>query len=229
MNYLLNNFITLSKRAAGLLVLFFCLIAMSANAQQLINGKVTDESGEALIGVTVSVQGTNKGTTTDADGNFSLEVASDAALVISYLGYRKQTIPVDGQSNLNIILSADSEVLDEVVVIGYGTTKKSDVTGSLSSVKSDEIQAIPLLNAAQAIQGRAAGVAVQTQNGGEPGADISIRVRGSSSLNANSDPLVVVDGFVGAAFPQQNDIESIEILKDASATAIYGSRGCCRD
>ena len=95
----------------------------------------------------------------------------------------------------------------------------------MSSVKSEDIQAFPVLNAAQALQGRAAGVVVQTQNGGEPGADISIRVRGSSSLNASSDPLVVVDGFVGAAFPQQNNIESIEILKDASATAIYGSRG----
>ena len=144
---------------------------------------------------------------------------------VSYVGYKTQTIPVNGQSNVSVTLGVDAEVLDEVVVIGYGTVQKSDVTGSVSSVNSEELQAFPLLNAGQALQGRAAGVVVQTQNGGEPGADISIRVRGNSSLNASSDPLVVVDGFVGAAFPQQNDIESIEILKDASATAIYGSRG----
>ena len=116
-------------------------------------------------------------------------------------------------------------MLDEVVVVGYGSVQKSDITGSVASVKSEDIQAFPLLNAGQALQGRAAGVAVQTQNGGEPGAPISIRVRGSSSLNASSDPLVVVDGFIGAPFPQQYDIASIEVLKDASATAIYGSRG----
>ena len=224
MNYLLKNFIGYTSRAKGLFVLLACLATMSAQAQ-VISGTVTDESGEALIGVAVTVQGTSTGTITDFDGTFSIEATSDAVLEISYLGYETKTIPVNGQSNLNVSMGVDAEVLDEIVVIGYGSVKKSDVTGSVSSVKAEEIQAFPVLNAGQALQGRAAGVVVQTQNGGEPGADISIRVRGNSSLNASSDPLVVVDGFVGAAFPQQNDIASIEILKDASATAIYGSRG----
>ena len=207
------------------MVLFISLCSMEANAQATISGKVTSANGEALIGVTIAVEGTTIGTVTDIDGGFSLEAASDAVLVISYVGYATQNIPVNGQTTFNVTLVEDAEILDEVVVIGYGSVRKSDVTGSVSSVKAEELQAFPLLNAGQALQGRAAGVVVQTQNGGEPGANISIRVRGSSSLNASSDPLVVVDGFVGAAFPQQNDIESIEILKDASATAIYGSRG----
>jgi len=225
MNYTLKKIIKPSMRVLGLFVLFLCLASTSASAQEVISGKITDESGEALIGVTVTVRGTDAGTATDVDGNFSINAASDAVLEISYIGYKTQSIPVNGQTNLNVTLGEDSELLEEVVVIGYGSVKKSDVTGSVSSVKAEEIQAFPLLNAGQALQGRAAGVAVQTKNGGEPGADISIRVRGSSSLNASSDPLVVVDGFVGASFPQQNDIASIEILKDASATAIYGSRG----
>jgi len=225
MNYLLKNFTIYINRLICLLVLFICLSCTSTTAQELISGKVTNNSGDPLIGVTISVQGTTTGTVTDIDGNFSLEADSDDVLEMSYVGYESQTIPVNGQSNINVTLGVNAEVLDEVVVIGYGTVQKSDVTGSVSSVKSEDLQAFPLLNAGQALQGRAAGVDVQTQNGGEPGANIKIRVRGSSSLNASSDPLVVVDGFVGASFPQQNDIESIEILKDASATAIYGSRG----
>jgi len=225
MKYLIQKYTEHSVRVMGLFVLFLCLSSMTVNAQSIISGKVIDESGEALIGAAITIQGTDAGTATDFDGKFSIEAASDAVLEVSYIGYETKTIPVDGQTTINITLGVDSELLEEVVVIGYGSVQKSDVTGSVSSVKSEDIQAFPLLNAGQALQGRAAGVVVQTQNGGEPGANISIRVRGSSSLNASSDPLVVVDGFVGAAFPQQNDIESIEILKDASATAIYGSRG----
>jgi TonB-linked SusC/RagA family outer membrane protein len=205
--------------------MFLLLIGMSVQAQSVVNGQVTDANGQPLIGVSVNVEGTSAGTITDIDGSFSLETAPDAVLEISYLGFKTQMVPVNAQSSIDIAMQVDAAQLDEVVIVGYGSVKKSDVTGSVSSVKAEEIQAFPVLNAGQALQGRAAGVAVQTQNGGEPGADISIRVRGSSSLNASSDPLVVVDGFVGAAFPQQNDIASMEILKDASATAIYGSRG----
>ena len=214
-----------TKRMIGLFVLFISLGVISVNAQNVISGVVNDETGEALIGVNIMIQGTATGTVTDFDGTYNLETPSDAVLEFSYTGYRAQSVSVNGQSNINVTLGTDVEILDEVVVVGYGSVKKSDVTGSVSSVKSEDLEAFPVLNAGQALQGRAAGVVVQTQNGGEPGADISIRVRGSSSLNASSDPLVVVDGFVGASFPQQNDIESIEILKDASATAIYGSRG----
>ncbi|MEO0898137.1 MAG: TonB-dependent receptor [Bacteroidota bacterium] len=225
MNYLLQKIMELAKGVIWLSALCVSFGFISANAQEVIKGKVSDENGEALISATVAVQGTTTGTTTDVNGSFSINAASDAVLVVSYIGYVTQNVPVNGQTNLKINLVEDATTLEEVVLVGYGTVKKSDVTGSVSSVKAEEIQAFPLLNAGQALQGRAAGVVVQTQNGGEPGADISIRVRGSSSLNASSDPLVVVDGFIGAAFPQQNDIESIEILKDASATAIYGSRG----
>ena len=225
MNHFFTIFIGRTKNELSLMVMFICLVSMSAYAQETISGKVTDESGESLIGVTVLVQGTAKGTVTDIDGDFSVEAASDAVLEFSYVGFESQTVPVDGQTTINITLRADATELDEVVVVGYGSVQKSDVTGSVASVKSEDLQAFPVLNAGQALQGRAAGVAVQTQNGGEPGAGISIRVRGSTSLNASSDPLIVVDGFVGAAFPQQNDIASVEILKDASATAIYGSRG----
>ncbi len=225
MKYLFKQLESHSTKVMWLFVLFVGMTSMTANAQEVINGNVSNENGEPLIGVTISVQGTDTGTVTDLDGNFSLAADSDSMLELSYIGYKTQTVPVNGQSSLNLTLTLNSEVLDEVVVVGYGTVKKSDVTGSVSSIKSEDIQAFPVLNAGQALQGRAAGVVVQTQNGGEPGASVSIRVRGSSSLNASSDPLVVVDGFVGASFPQQNDIESIEVLKDASATAIYGSRG----
>lgn len=225
MIYFLQKTIEHAKGVVWLSVLLISFGTMSVNAQGVIKGNVANASGEALVGVTITVEGANSGAMTDDNGSFTLKAASDAVLVVSYIGYATQNIPVNGQTSFNITLVEDETTLDEVVVVGYGSVKKSDVTGSVSSVKAEDIQAFPLLNAGQALQGRAAGVVVQTQNGGEPGADIDIRVRGSSSLNASSAPLVVVDGFVGASFPQQNDIASIEILKDASATAIYGSRG----
>lgn len=225
MKFLLKCSANLPQKVIGMFILFIFLGSSSAFAQNTVTGKVIDDTGEALFGVTVIVQGTTTGTDTDLEGAFSINAPSDAVLEFSYLGYKTQNVAVNGQSYLDVVLVTDAEVIDEVVVVGYGSVKKSDVTGSVSSVKAEDIQAFPILNAGQALQGRAAGVVVQTQNGGEPGADISIRVRGSSSLNASSDPLVVVDGFVGASFPQQYDIASIEILKDASATAIYGSRG----
>jgi len=135
-----------------------------------------------------------------------------------------QEVAVDGRATINVALES-STLLDEVVVVGYGSRKKSDVTGAVSSIKSEELTAFPVLDAAQALQGRAAGVVVQSNNGGEPGAPINIKIRGNTSISANSSPLIVVDGFVGGAMPQANDIASMEVLKDASATAIYGSRG----
>ncbi len=208
------------------LVLSFCF-ALSVSAQQkTISGTVTSQTdGEALPGVNVIVKGTNSGTSTDFDGNYSINVSdTNATLVFSYIGYVTKEMKVSGNT-LNVVLAEDLAALEEVVVVGYGSRKKSDLTGAVSSVNSEELTAFPVLDAAQALQGRAAGVVVQSNNGGEPGAPINIQIRGNTSINASSSPLIVVDGFVGATFPQPNDIQSIEVLKDASATAIYGSRG----
>lgn len=190
-----------------------------------VSGIVTDPQGEPLIGVNIQVKGSNQGTATDIDGRFSLEdLDNDAVLVISYIGYQTQEVAVNGQSSLSITMVSDSQLLDEVVVVGYGLVKKSDLTGAVSSVKADEIAAYPAISGIQAIQGRVSGLQIQANNGA-PGADLKVRIRGGTSINANSDPIFVVDGFVGGSMPPPEDIASIEVLKDASATAIYGSRG----
>ena len=215
------------KLKSNLTLVTFLLFSIAFFAQTKITGKVTDKAtGDPLPQVTIQVKGTTNGTTTDFDGNYTITLknATDV-LVFNYLGYKAQEIKVAGKNTINVGLMEDSSTLDEIVVVGYGSRKKSDVTGSVSSVKSEELNAFPVLNASQALQGRAAGVSVQTNNGGEPGAPISVRIRGNTSIGASSGALVVVDGFVGASMPQPNDIESLEILKDASATAIYGSRG----
>ena len=205
----------------------FLLLGSVVNAQsKTITGKViSGEDGMELPGVNIIEKGTSNGASTDFDGNYSISVSNNAVLVYSYIGFVTKEISTASQSVINVTLDADGSALDEVVVVGYGSRKKSDITGAVSSVKSEELNAFPLLNAEQALQGRAAGVVVQSNNGGEPGAPINIKIRGNTSINASSSPLIVVDGFVGAVMPQPNDIESMEVLKDASATAIYGSRG----
>ena len=192
---------------------------------QIVKGKIIGDTDETLPGVSITIKGTTKGTTTDFDGNYTIKVSPTDTLIYSFVGYVTKEVAVGNQTTIDIVLKANLEELSEVVVVGYGTVRKGDVTGAVSSVDPAEINAFPLLGAEQALQGRAAGVVVQSNNGGEPGAPISIKIRGNTSLLASSAPLIVVDGFVGATMPQQNDIESIEILKDASATAIYGSRG----
>lgn len=210
-----------------LLGLFF-LVGVSANAQQKsISGKVTSNDDPlGLPGVNIIIKGTTMGVSTDMDGAFTINVPdNNAVLVFKYIGYVTKEVTVGTNQTINVVLSADVSNLDEVVVVGYGSAKKSDITGSVSSVKSDELNAFPVLSAEQGLQGRAAGVVVQSNNGAEPGAPISVKIRGNTSIGASSAALVVVDGFVGASLPQASDIESIEVLKDASATAIYGSRG----
>ena len=192
--------------------------------QQTINGTVVDETGEGLPGATVLEKGTSNGTITDVDGKFTLSVNENAILNVSFVGYKPVEVPVNGQTSLSISLEADIASLEEVVVVGYGTVKKSDLTGAVSSINEEDLTAYPSVNALQAIQGRAAGVVIQSTNG-EPGGQFKIRVRGATSINASSNPLFVVDGLVGGTLPPADDIASIEILKDASATAIYGSRG----
>ena len=215
------------KLKSNLSLLTLLLFSVAFFSQTKITGKVTDkETGDPLPQVTILEKGTSNGTTSDFDGNYSITVKSNSSvLIFNYLGYKQQEVTVGSRKAINILLAEDASTLEEVVVIGYGSRKKSDITGSVASVKTEELTAFPVLDAAQALQGRAAGVVIQSNNGGQPGAPINIQIRGNTSIGATSSPLIVVDGFVGATFPQPNDIESMEILKDASATAIYGSRG----
>lgn len=190
-----------------------------------IKGKVTaEDSPTGVPGVTIVVKGQNRGTVTDIDGNYRLEVNTGDVLLFSYIGYQSEEISVLNQVELNVDLAIDLGELQEVVVIGYGTVLKSDITGAVASVGSDELTAYPASGVTQALQGRAAGLSVQSSNG-DPGGNFKVRIRGGTSINASSDPLYVVDGFPTGSAPPAEDIESIEILKDASATAIYGSRG----
>ena len=191
-----------------------------------VTGKVRDSEGE-LIGATVMEKGTSNGVITDYDGNFSIDVNPNATLVISYVGYVTQEVRVGNQSNINIVLDAEGGNLNEVVVIGYGTQRREAVTGSVANVNGEKLNQIAATNAAQALQGRIAGV-LMTQTSTQPGAEMQIRIRGQRSLSASNDPLIVLDGipFMGQLSDiNPSDIKSIDILKDASATAIYGSRG----
>lgn len=210
-----------------LLVLGF-LLALNLSAQErTITGKVTaSDDPLGLPGVNIIIKGTTRGVSSDMDGAYTIDVPNNnAILVFKYVGYVAKEVTVGANKTIDVVLNPDVSNLEEVVVVGYGTRKKSDITGSVSSVKAEELSAFPVADATQALQGRAAGVVVQSNNGGEPGAPISIKIRGNTSINASSEPLIVVDGFVGASMPQANDIEAMEVLKDASATAIYGSRG----
>ncbi|MDE6178787.1 MAG: SusC/RagA family TonB-linked outer membrane protein, partial [Duncaniella sp.] len=213
-----------------LLVVAVFTLGVAAQAQNLnVSGNVVDENDDPVIGASVLIGGTSQGVATDIDGNFSLKnVPSKGELVVNFVGYNTQTVKVEGRTNINIKLSLDSEMLDEVVVVGYGTQKKSDVTGALSHVGSKELQSRPVSNAFEALQGKAAGVDITTSE--RPGTVGEVRIRGERSLKAGNTPLYVVDGvplLSGSGIETLNprDIESVDILKDASATAIYGSRG----
>jgi len=197
-----------------------------AAVMQIVQGKVFDVSDkEPLPGVNIIIKGTSTGTVTDLNGEYSINVPNqESILVFSSIGYENEEVPVGSRTRINVEMLPDIQSLNEVVVVGYGTVTKSDLTGSVASVKAEELTAYPAVGAVQALQGRAAGVQV-TANNGAPGSSFKVRVRGGTSINASSDPIYVVDGFVGAALPPPEDIASIEVLKDASATAIYGSRG----
>ncbi|HSF54035.1 MAG TPA: SusC/RagA family TonB-linked outer membrane protein, partial [Algoriphagus sp.] len=200
----------------------------------VVSGTVKDETGAPLPGAAILVKGTTTGTITDLDGKFSLDVPTDAVLVISYLGYTPKEISVSGQSILTIQLEQDDSELNEIVVVGYGTQKRSDVTGAIGSVKSENFNKGVITNPVDLLQGKVAGVNI-TSTSGEPGANQNVIIRGIGSLRSGTQPLYVLDGFLldnsdtGIAsnplsFLNPNDIESIDVLKDASATALYGSR-----
>lgn len=211
-----------------LALLLAMVFTLTVNAQNIaVKGTVVDDTGEPLIGATVLQKGTGNGVATDIDGNFDITVPSKATLVVSYVGYDNQEVKVNGQKTLNVVLKSNSTMLDEVVAIGYGTVKKKDLTGAVSSVSGSELVKVPATSAAAALQGKAAGLNIVSQSSA-PGAGLNITVRGGTSLTQGTEPLYIVDGFAmdnALSNIDINDIESIEVLKDASATAIYGARG----
>lgn len=214
------------SRLRMMVCLIGMLLPMCIFAQQItVQGVVKDQTGETVIGASVMEKGTTNGTITDIDGDFSLNMSSNGTLVVSFVGYKTQEVQVKGQKQLQVVLSEDAEMLDEVVVIGYGTMKKSDLTGAVSSIGNKDIKDSPVSNLGQAIQGKISGV--QIVDAGKPGDNVSIKIRGLGSIN-NCDPLVVIDGVptdLGLSSLNMADVERLDVLKDASATAIYGSRG----
>ncbi|MER3318385.1 MAG: TonB-dependent receptor [Allomuricauda sp.] len=219
-----------TKKTLWLGVLFMAIFCgFTAHAQQRItvNGTVTDaETGQPLPGVTVVEQGTTNGTSADFDGNYSIDVASDGVLTFSSVGYAAQNIPINGRTQINLSLSVDSQQLDEVVIVGYGTQTSRKVTGAVQQIDSEQLADIPVPQVTQKLQGRLVGVQIN-QTTGKPGQGIQVRVRGQASILAGSDPLYVVDGFpiVGdISSINPDEIESISVLKDAASTSLYGSR-----
>ena len=216
---------TMSRRVWSLLLIGVLLPTCIYAQQILVKGIVKDRTGETVIGASVLEKGTQKGTITGLDGDFSLEVSASGTLVISFVGYKSQEVPVKGQKQFSVVLDEDNEMLDEVVVVGYGTMRKRDLTGAVSSLGDKEMGRAPVSNVGQAIQGKISGV--QIIDAGKPGDNVNIKIRGLGSIN-NCDPLVVIDGVptdLGLNALNTADIERLDVLKDASATAIYGSRG----
>jgi len=196
-------------------------------AQRKVSGKVTDQSGAGIPGATVAVKGLSVGIVTDSEGRFNLTIPSDAkVLVFSFVGMNSQEVPIDNKKTFNIVLSEANTQLEEVVAVGYGSMKKSDLTGTVNSIAKEEIVKSPTGNVMEAVQGKISGVDITRTSGGA-GAGINITVRGNRSINAGNDPLYIVDGiqYTNIQDVNPNDVLSMDILKDASATAIYGSRG----
>ncbi len=214
--------IVLSRKDANLTDL-----RITETQQNSVSGTVTDSSGQPLPGVAVVIKGTTIGSVTDVNGKYELtRNQENSVLVFSFVGMKKQEVLINGRIRIDVVMQEESIGIDEVVAIGYGVSKKSDLTGSVSSVVVDDISRQPVLNVGESLRGKAAGIQITQQNAA-PGAGIQMRIRGANSINGSNDPLYVIDGFVGGDFNSLNinDIESISILKDASATSLYGSRG----
>ncbi len=208
------------------IMVLILLFTSASFAQQLVKGKVSSSDGEALVGVNVAIKGTTKGATTNADGNFQLEVASTATLVFSYIGYVTKEVAVGNQQTINVSLEVNDKTLNEIVVVGYGSQVKKEVTGAVQTITAKEIKDLPVSQIAQKLQGQVAGVQIN-QTTGRPGQGMNVRIRGQLSVSGGSEPLYVVDGFpitgnIGALNP--DEIEDISILKDAASTSLYGSR-----
>ncbi len=209
------------------IILLTLMVNLNVYAQsQVVSGVVKDATGDVLPGVTLIEKGTSNGSTTNINGEFQIEVKPGATLVFSFIGMKTKSVEVGNSSTLQVVLVDDISQLNEVVVVGYGTQKRSELTGSVASVDGDALRKVPVSSVAESITGRLAGVQV-TNTEGSPDSEIRIRVRGGTSLTSDSDPLYIVDGFPVQSIVDiaPSDIESIDVLKDASSTAIYGSRG----
>lgn len=215
-------------RLSLMTTVFFVFSVIGAHAQSVVTGSVKDGSGEPIIGATIMEKGTSNGGVTDLDGNFSIKVGDHATLVVSYVGYEQQEVPVTGKSTVNIVLTESDRTIDEVVVVGYGAIAKRSVSTAISTVKGDRIAGMPTSNVAQSLVGMSSGITLQQVNG-EPGAAPAIRIRGAGSINSGNDPLYVIDGYPTTDSELFNsisptDIDDIQILKDAASSAIYGSK-----
>ena len=218
----------------GGILFFYLLYALTLSAQSPpvnIHGTVLNSAGEPLAGVSVLIKGTSRGTTTGSDGSFELSVSRNTVLVLSYTGYLAKEIKIGSSDNkaIPLVLEENKNDLNQVIVVGYGTRRKSEVTGAIASVSEKAIQDVPSANLSQSLQGQAAGIDIQKSNGNShPGQSPAILIRGTRSVKAGNGPLFVVDGipFEGSIDDiNQDDVASVEVLKDASSTAIYGSRG----
>lgn len=215
------------KNMRALLLMLLATISLSVSAQNVTKtGNVKDSNGEPIIGASVLEKGTTNGTITDFDGNFTLKVSPDATIVVSYIGMKNQEVNTKGKGHVEVTLQDDTQALEEVVVIGYGTVAKRDLTGSVASVSAKQLENIPVSSASEALTGRLAGVSITTTEG-SPDADVKIRVRGGGSLTQDNSPLYIVDGFQVSSISDiaPTEIQSIDVLKDASSTAIYGAEG----
>jgi TonB-dependent starch-binding outer membrane protein SusC len=215
-----------TKLMMGIGLLSAVLLLCTSFAFAQVKGKVTSQNGEALVGVSVSIKGTTRGTQTDADGSYKLDVPNNGIMVFSFVGYAPNEVTFTGQKEINVKLTLDDKLLNEIVVVGYGSQLKKNVTGAVQTIGAKEIKDIPVSQVAQKLQGQLAGVQIN-QTTGKPGQGMSVRIRGQLSVSAGSDPLYVIDGFpitgdIGAMNP--DEIEDISILKDASSTSLYGSR-----
>lgn len=206
--------------------LFSAMLSLDISAQNIqVHGVVKDTNGETIIGASVVQKGTKNATVTDLNGAFTLSVPANSTLSFTYMGYKEKDVPLNGKNNVDIVLAEDNQQLSEVVVVGYGTMRKRDLTGAVGSLANKDLKDQPVANLGQALQGKVSGL--QVIDAGKPGDNVSIKIRGLGSIN-NCDPLVVIDGVptdLGLNNLNMADVERIDVLKDASATAIYGSRG----
>ena len=216
----------MKKRICLLALMVMTALSMMAQSVTVTGVVMAQDEPDPVIGANVMIKGTTNGTVTDFDGNFEVQAKIGDVLLVSFIGYRPQEIKVANAGPIKVTLEPDNVQLQEVVAVGYGTMKKSDLTGSVTSVKADDLLKAPVAGIDQALQGRAAGVTV-TSNSGQPGEAATIRIRGIGSAMGGNDPLYVVDGVIvgDIKWLSPTDIKSMEILKDASAAAIYGSRG----